>query len=232
MNDAPRALKAFQQAVDLNVPNYDLLAKTYNQMGTLFMYQGLHDEVIRVNRKAIELYILQGKRNKISYFQRDIARMYDAKNMPDSAMHYYKEACHTALESGDSARYYGIWGYIQKALNLKDSIDQMTKTETVAKINALYNYQRIEAENTRLKLSQETYKNWMLTLSFTILFILSSIVCLNLNQKRKKEHKLRMSEFKKTELYKEIMPSLLNRFRQDNIICMSTREVIYLLNKT
>lgn len=52
MNDAPRALKAFQQALDLNVPNYDLQAKAYNQMGTLFMYQGLHDEVIRVNRKA------------------------------------------------------------------------------------------------------------------------------------------------------------------------------------
>ena len=65
MNDAPRALKAFQQAMDLNVPNYDLQAKAYNQMGTLFMYQGLYDEVIRVNRKAIELYLLKGKRYKI-----------------------------------------------------------------------------------------------------------------------------------------------------------------------
>ena len=90
MNDAPRALKAFQQAVDLNVPNLDLLAKTYNQMGKLFMYQGLHDEVIRVNRKSIETYLLQGKRNKISYAQRDIARMYDMKNIPDSAFFIIK----------------------------------------------------------------------------------------------------------------------------------------------
>ena len=110
MNDAPRALKAFQQAVDLNVPNLDLLAKTYNQMGTLFMYQGLHDEAIRVNRKAMELYISQGKRNKISYFLRDIARMYDIKEEKDSASYYYKEACQTALADGDSVRYYGIWG--------------------------------------------------------------------------------------------------------------------------
>ena len=110
MNDAPRALKAFQQAVDLNVPNLDLLAKAYNQMGTLFMYQGLHDEVIRVNREAIKLYLSQGKRNKISYAQRDIARMYDVKNMPDSALYYYKEACRTALEDGDSVKYYGILG--------------------------------------------------------------------------------------------------------------------------
>ena len=86
MNDAPRALKAFHQALNLNVPNYDLQAKAYNQMGTLFMYQGLYDEVIRVNRKAIALYLLQGKKNKISYAQRDIARMYDTKNMPDTLL--------------------------------------------------------------------------------------------------------------------------------------------------
>lgn len=102
MNDAPRALKAFQQAIDLNVPNWDLLAKTYNQMGTLFMYQGLYDEVIRVNRKSIEVYLSQGKINKISYALRDIARMYDVKNMPDSALHYYQKACNTCLSDRDS----------------------------------------------------------------------------------------------------------------------------------
>lgn len=293
MNDAPRALKAFQQAVDLNVPNLDLLAKIYNQMGTLFMYQGLHDEVIRVNRKSIETYLLQGKRNKISYAQRDIARMYDMKNIPDSALFYYKEACRTALMDGDSTRYYGILSelggyyldikeverakqillstkkvgfirnktnihvmlghiymienqldsadyyyqkaaqtgnirhtynnfrhlftlesqksnhakateYVRKALALKDSIDQMDKTEAIAKINALYNYQHYEAENARLKLSQEIHKNWILVLSIIILLIISALVCLNLNRQRKKERKLRMSEFIKSELYKEI----------------------------
>ena len=293
MNDAPRALKAFQQAVDLNVPNLDLLAKTYNQMGTLFMYQGLHDEVIRVNRKAMEAYLSLGKRNKISYFQRDIARMYDMKDMPDSALHYYKEACRTALADGDSAKFYGVLGelggyyykievidtakqillstqkvnfirnkthihamlghiyrtenlldsadyyyrkaaqtgnirhtynnfrhlftlekqkgnhakateYIQRALTLKDSIDRMDKTEEIAKINALYNYQHFEAENARLKLSQEVHKNWILVLSIVILLTISFFVCINLNRLRKKERKLRMSEFIKSELYKEI----------------------------
>lgn len=293
MNDAPRALKAFQQAVDLNVPNLDLLAKTYNQIGTLFMHQGLHDEVILVNRKAMNLYISQGKQNKISYFLRDIARMYSEKKMVDSALFYYKEACQTALVDGDSIRYYGIWGelggfyyeignvetakhillfvngldcindkthihtmlghlykgnnqkdsasyyyqkaatygdiyhaynnyrhsselasdkgnyaeamaFIQKALNIKDSIDRITQTEAIAKINALYNYQRTEAENTRLRLSQETYKSWTLALSIIILLILSFSVCVYLNKKLKKEHKLRISEFKKSELYREL----------------------------
>ena len=255
MNDVPRALKAFQQAMDLNVPNYDLQAKAYNQMGTLFMYQGLHDEVIRVNRKAIELYLLQGKNSKISYFQRDIARMYNVKSMPDSALVYYKEACHTALADNDSARYYGILGelggyfyrigrmeeakqtlldvnqkgtpkskahiyinlgniyeetqqwdsahhYYEKAMKtgdlyqqcntcynlgwmesrrgnhsqamaymkqhvaLKDSLDRIKETETIAKINALYNYQHTADENANLKLKMEKTKNRNLILFF------------------------------------------------------------------
>lgn len=277
MNDAPRALKAFQQALDLNVPNYDLQAKAYNQMGTLFMYQGLHDEVIRVNRKAIELYLLQGKRNKISYAQRDIARMYDVKNVPDSALHYYQEACRTALEDGDSVRYYGILGelggyyfgikevdkakqillfckglnciynkthifsmlghvykheqqedsanfyylkaaangdiyqaynnykhsfimsnnkgnyveavnYIKKALALKDSIDKITQTETITKINSLYNYQHVETENVRLQVIQEKQKNMLYTTSFAaLLAILTSVFLVVYHKMRKKQ---------------------------------------------
>ena len=288
MNDAPRALKAFQQAMDLNVPNYDLQAKAYNQMGTLFMYQGLYDEVIRVNRKAMELYILQGKRNKISYFQRDIARMYDIKNMPDSALHYYQEACQTALTDGDSVRYYGILGefggyyykignidkakqiikrtelsnyirnkahiystlgslyhyeqkldsayyykmkvlefgninkayssyaelaklesakgkyqqanhYLEKAVELSDSIHRISQTETLAKINSLYNYQHTEKKNAQLIIEKEKQEFW------TLLFIAISIcsialgVTINLYQKRKKEKLLVKIEEKKKQ---------------------------------
>ena len=283
MNDAPRALKAFQQAVDLNVPNLDLLAKTYNQMGTLFMYQGLHDEVIRVNRKAIEAYLSLGKQNKISYAQRDIARMYDIKNMPDSALHYYKEACHTALNDNDSIRHdgllsemsgflykngnlhdakhilmrmeqskyirnkahiYSILGHIyndlqlwdsayyyktkvlengsldkayssyvglahleqrkgnfekayetlQKAIRLNDSIHRTTQTEAIAKINALYNYQHTEAENTCLMLEKEKQKNWTLAMLILLISIISISAGIIFRQKQKKEQALSRAE--------------------------------------
>ena len=288
MNDAPRALKAFQQAVDLNVPNLDLLAKAYNQMGTLFMYQGLHDEVIRVNRKSIELYLLQGKRNKISYFLRDIARMYDIKEEKDSASYYYKEACQTALADGDSARYYGIWGelggfyyktgnideakqilkqaelstyirnkshiystlgnlynelqiwdsvyfyktkvleigsidkvynsyielaklesrkrkhqetnyYLNKAIELSDSILYLTQTEAIAKINSLYNYQHTEEENTQLELKQEKQKYWNLVFCASSVCILILTGTFILYQKRKKENLLSRIEEKRIQ---------------------------------
>ena len=286
MNDAPRALKAFQQALDLNVPNYDLQAKAYNQMGTLFMYQGLHDEVIRVNRKAIELYLSQGKRNKISYAQRDIARMYDVKNVPDSALHYYQEACRTALEDGDSVRYYGILGelggyyndigesekakdllmktistnlilkknhlyinlsdiyeqnlqfdsahhYYQKVLNgddirqkcyayyalawmenrrgnltqammymnqyipLKDSIDQITQTESIAKINALYNYQHALEENVNLKIKQEKQQNKNLLFLLILFGVIVFTRIIFLHVKKKSQEELRVARILK-----------------------------------
>ena len=136
MNDAPRALKAFQQAMDLNVPNYDLQAKAYNQMGTLFMYQGLYDEVIRVNRKSIETYLSLGKRNKISYALRDIARMYDVKNMPDSVLHYYKEACNMALSDGDSARYYGILGELGGYIFKKGHLEEAKRILKTIELNS------------------------------------------------------------------------------------------------
>ena len=288
MNDAPRALKAFQQVVDLNVPNYDLLAKTYNQMGTLFMYQGLYDEVILVNRKAIELYLSQGKRNKISYALRDIARMYDIKEEKDSALYYYKEACNTASMDEDSARYYGIWGelggfyyktgkideakqmlkkaehstyirnksyiystlgnlyhhaqnwdsayyykmkvleagninklyssyielailesrkgkhqeaihYLRKAVELNDSIQRMTQTETIAKINALYNYQHTEEKNIRLELENERQKYWNLFFCSSSVCILILTGAFILYQKRKKENLLSRIREKKTQ---------------------------------
>ena len=108
MNDVPKALKAFQKALERKVPNNDLLIKAYNQMGTLFMYQGLYDEVIQVNRKAIELYTQQGKETKASYAWRDIARMYDMKERKDSALLCYEKACDVALEGKDSVRYFNI----------------------------------------------------------------------------------------------------------------------------
>ena len=299
MNDAPRALKAFQQALDLNVPNYDLQAKAYNQMGTLFMYQGLHDEVIRVNRKAIELYLSQGKRNKISYAQRDIARMYDVKNVPDSALHYYQEACRTALEDGDSVRYYGILGelggyycetgeqekakqllrlieslpsvpnkihiysmlgelyenvnqldsagyyyaknlgqkntrdiyysykglyeiekskgnykqaqeYLDKALILKDSLDNAMQTEEIAKINALYNYQHIEEENLKLKLTEEHSKNIILALLSVVLILFILFLLLFLRHRSIKEQH-RINKYKLESLKgKEQNPNALD----------------------
>ena len=251
MNDAPSALDAFHEVISRSKElssagkkqSADLMARTYNQMGTLFAYQGLYDESLQVNKESVNCYLAQGKKDKISYALRDIARMYDAKHQNDSALHYYQKAYRTALsvcsphkayvilgELGsfyyynlakadsakqmlitalkhqpgmanallvlgdvyrgenrwDSACYYlhqaieygDIYKqhsayqhlssieiqkqnypqaitYIQRAQLLADSIKEITRTEAIAQINSLYNYQHIQKENYTLLLKNE-----------------------------------------------------------------------------
>ncbi|MBP3679083.1 MAG: tetratricopeptide repeat protein [Bacteroidaceae bacterium] len=275
MNDAPRALKAFQQAVDVSKHDNILLPKAYNQMGSLFMYQGLYDEAIRVNRKNIELYTKLGQPNKAAYALRDIARMYSMKGEIDSSIFYYKEAYNTALANRDSICYYAILGeyggfnyqigdiqtakkllliaeknlhrkskyniylnlgsiykndclwdsayyyyhktlhegdiyskyyayqdlsqmeslkgdqtkalkYLRLHVTLKDSIEKVTQTEAIAKINSLYNYQHTEKENAQLKLDKERQKSWTLVLAFVALLACSLCLFVVLYQRQKK----------------------------------------------
>ena len=275
MNDAPRALKAFQQTLDIDYPDYDLQVKAYSQMGTLFAYQKLYDEAIKVNRKFIDIYTKQGKAKKATYAWRDIARMYGSKNQPDSALYYYQNADQIALADKDTTRYHEIlselggyycrlgkndsaklilkyaeqqpsirdkrhihamlgyvykvenkldsachyyWKtlaygdirnayhsyknlydaevqrgnyrlateYIDKALTLKDSIDQITQTEAVAKINSLYNYQHMEAENARLQLEQEKQNTLIIVLTLAALGIAMGGVIFFFQQKAKR----------------------------------------------
>lgn len=112
LNDAPRALKSFQQVLQLGdkYSPSDILARTFNQMGTLFAYQGLYDESLIANKKAAEQFLLQGKKHRISYALRDIARMYGVKNQTDSACLYYQRAYQTAVSANDSNRMYRILG--------------------------------------------------------------------------------------------------------------------------
>ena len=95
LHDAPSALDAFHEVISRSKElspadkkqSADLMARTYNQMGTLFAYQGLYDEALQANRESVNCYLAQGKKDKISYAFRDIARMYDAKHQKDSALH-------------------------------------------------------------------------------------------------------------------------------------------------
>lgn len=317
MNDAPRALKAFQQAVDVSKQDNILLPKAYNQMGSLFMYQGLYDEAIKVNRKNIELYTTLGQPNKAAYALRDIARMYSMKEAPDSALHYYNRACETALADKDSARYYGILGekggflyesglmdsakyilnmavqhsatkdkthiynilgylyedlqlwdsayyyrekvitsedlrkkfnnykslssiekqrgnynqalkFMEEALHLNDSINRITQTEAIAKINSLYNYQHTEAENSKLKLNAERQKNWLLSLSLISLLAISACTYL-IRYHKQKRTKILLEQKRREQIEQEKYNNSLAAIRDNET---KIAELDRLLNKS
>ena len=118
LHDAPSALDAFREVISRSKElspadkkqSADLMARTYNQMGTLFAYQGLYDESLQANRKSVNCYLAQGKEDKTPYPLRNIARMYDAKHQKDSALHYYQKAYRTALSTHSPHKAYIILG--------------------------------------------------------------------------------------------------------------------------
>lgn len=104
MKDAPRALKAFQNAVDVNKNNthYDILAQTYTQIGSLFAYQGLKNESLIAYKQALKYHSLINNYSKIPIATRNIARIYHSQNQHDSAYSYYNRAYQYALETKDN----------------------------------------------------------------------------------------------------------------------------------
>lgn len=292
MKDAPRALKAFQNAVDVNKSStqYNTLAQTYTQIGSLFAYQGLKNESLTAYKQALNYHSLINNYSKIPIAIRNIARIYHSQNQHDSAYYYYNKAYQCALETkdnntinsflselgcfyydigrkdsakiillkaiqtnydirnailklgiiyqeeiqSDSAEYYfkqiirkgNVYrqqkAYIHlsqieakkenyhKALNyaykyhkLRDSIDTIIQTEAISKIQALYNYQHTEEENSQLKVDNENKKVqvYRLILGTTSITIVSLFIIVILRKKKQKaieqEKKLRKIETRK-----------------------------------
>lgn len=68
--------------------------------------------------------------------------------------------------------------FLEKALDSRNLMQYITRTEAVAKVNALYNYQRTEAENSRLALENEQKQSYIYLLLlglFVSLIVLMSI---------------------------------------------------------
>jgi tetratricopeptide (TPR) repeat protein len=108
MDDAPQALKAFRQALDIPSIDREMKERIYSEMAPLFSKQGLTDDAIQANQQLLDIYQSQGHRQGMAMTQWSIARMFEQKAGNDSAVHYYREACHSALAMNDSSTYYGI----------------------------------------------------------------------------------------------------------------------------
>lgn len=103
LQDSPEALKYFQKALDNSgeTKRYQLLARVCMQMGILYNYQGVYEEVIPIMRKANCYLELCGDSLNLALPIRDIARMYDMTGKKDSAVFFYNEAYRQALRVGD-----------------------------------------------------------------------------------------------------------------------------------
>ena len=108
MNDAPQALKAFRQALDVPSIGLGMKERIYGDMAPLFSKQGLTDDAILTHQQLLGIYRAQGNLQGMVQAQWTLARMHEQKAENDSASHYYQEACQAALAMNDSAAYYGM----------------------------------------------------------------------------------------------------------------------------
>lgn len=100
LKDAPHALEYYQQAIDAmqreKLTDYNLLSRTYSQMGELFFYQELYDEVQGVLRKAYQCDLILKDSVNLVFDLRDIGRSFAVEEQQDSAVWYYNRAIEMA----------------------------------------------------------------------------------------------------------------------------------------
>lgn len=143
LHDAPQAIKAFQQVVELgqNTTEYDLLGKAYGQIGILLDKQGVHEEAEKIGRKELVYNSLENDSIGIGYALRNIARTFHDRNQTDSALFYYMQ------------------GYERSPLRIKNIILSETPRLFLDK------GQSEKAKSIINKLFQEgkySYNNWLL----------------------------------------------------------------------
>ena len=110
LHEGPTALSYFHKAFDISTDskNYALLGRIYSQMGTLFAYEGLTEEVLQAYRNAYH-YLQLGKDSLTSaYALRDLGRAFNLLEITDSTIYYYNKAYQLANSNGDIQREVNI----------------------------------------------------------------------------------------------------------------------------
>lgn len=91
LNDAPRALRYYQEALNL-VSDCRLKGHLYFQTGNLLLNQALYNQAISIYKKSLESYTLLGDSINITHTLRNLAYTYNKCGEKDSAIFYYHKS--------------------------------------------------------------------------------------------------------------------------------------------
>lgn len=134
------------------------------------------------------------------------AKIYKNMGETDSAVYYYKRLVDMGsiyakqVAHQELSEYYAEHNNSQAAIQhfresktLLDSIQEMNASEAIAKMNALYNYERVEKENLRIKAEnsrRETFLVIIISTCIIIIISLSYIIVSNRQRKRILKYKI------------------------------------------
>ena len=168
------------------------LSAYYLQLG---MYEEAYNSLLLSRRKVKSI-------NEAPQYTTS-ARYFYSINQFDSAAYYYTLMTELNGYSYKEEGYYGLGKiarlkgnyetallYFDKSLIYADSAENITQTETVRKINALYNYQLREKENRSLQLQNERQKTRIVLMFAAMIVVIALFFVYRQNRKRKEEGRI------------------------------------------
>lgn len=229
LNCADSALYYYKGALNYaeQIHNNHLAGVVQAELSGLYIQLEMYPEAFT----AIQCSNKYIKGHNIAPFYAILADYYYYTNQLDSATFYYtqtasfddlyqKQGSYKGL--GNIARKKGQYKeameYFDKYLIYTDSIKDITNTETIRKMQSLYNYQLKEKENSKLQRQAANYKLWNILLIFSLLSLVFLFIAYHQFRKKKEQQQL-----VKQERIKQIQKE---RYAQSNTYLEKNKEQI------
>lgn len=229
LNCADSALYYYKGALNYaeQIHNNHLAGVVQAELSGLYIQLEMYPEAFT----AIQCSNKYIKGHNIAPFYAILADYYYYTNQLDSATFYYtqtasfddlyqKQGSYKGL--GNIARKKGQYKeameYFDKYLIYTDSIKDITNTETIRKMQSLYNYQLKEKENSKLQRQAANYKLWNILLVFSLLSLVFLFIAYHQFRKKKEQQQL-----VKQERIKQIQKE---RYAQSNTYLEKNKEQI------
>lgn len=229
LNCADSALYYYKGALKYaeQIHNNHLVGVVQAELSGLYIQLEMYPEAFT----AIQCSNKYIKGHNIAPFYAILADYYYYTNQLDSATFYYtqtasfddlyqKQGSYKGL--GNIARKKGQYKeameYFDKYLIYTDSIKDITNTETIRKMQSLYNYQLKEKENSKLQRQAANYKLWNILLIFSLLSLVFLFIAYYQFRKKKEQQQL-----VKQERIKQIQKE---RYAQSNTYLEKNKEQI------
>lgn len=184
--------KAYECVLKSN--NKKIANSLLSEMGCVYYDIGKTDSAKIMLRNAIRgnfdienallnlglIFQSEGKVDSAQYY------LYQTIKLPDI---YKQRHAYLALSQieYEKQNYPKALDYAYTFIKLRDSIDTITQTEVINKIQSLYNYQHTEKENDQLKLANQNKKNQIYQLLFIIMFLISISLSSIIHIKKQKQ---------------------------------------------
>lgn len=219
------SLYYFRKAYDLaNIhKDYELMALVQSQIASLYTELGKYDLAQQALQPSLDSLNIPSKSGIFSI----ASELYNKIGLIDSAIYYYKELLQCGTIYAKQSAHEGLAQIainrsnpqeallqLRQYIQCTDSIHKITDTETIRRLNSLYNYQLREKANNQLTAENKQKQNLIIIISLISLFILVLLFAY-LQYARRKNLQLR-NQLEKLEQLKDEQYRKSDRFIEEN----------------